>query len=61
MSAQPGTVAAVSRNDVYSFTKPNRDEIALIAGHGVDGDVHAGVTVRHRSRIAADPTQPNLR
>ena len=25
------------------------------------GDIHAGVTVRHRSRVAADPTQPNLR
>jgi hypothetical protein len=23
--------------------------------------VHAGVTVRHRSRVAADPTQPNMR
>ncbi|MET8148746.1 MOSC domain-containing protein [Actinoplanes sp. NPDC049668] len=56
-----GVVAAVSCNDVYSFTKPNRDEITLIAGLGVEGDVHAGVTVKHRSRVAADPTQPNLR
>ncbi len=56
-----GTVAAVSCNDVYSFTKPDRDEIVLIAGLGVAGDVHAGVTVRHRSRVAADPGQPNLR
>lgn len=56
-----GTVASVSCNDVYSFTKPVRDEITLIAGLGVEGDVHAGVTVRHRSRVAADPTQPNLR
>jgi MOSC domain-containing protein YiiM len=56
-----GTVAAVSRNGVYSFTKPVRDEIVLVAGLGVAGDVHAGVTVRHRSRVAADPDQPNLR
>jgi MOSC domain-containing protein YiiM len=56
-----GTVAAVSRNDVYSFTKPVRDEITLVAGLGVAGDVHAGVTVRHRGRVAADPDQPNLR
>jgi MOSC domain-containing protein YiiM len=28
---------------------------------GVEGDAHAGVTVQHRSRVAADPTQPNLR
>jgi hypothetical protein len=56
-----GVVAAVSCNDVYAFSKPARDGIRLIAGLGVAGDVHAGVTVRHRSRIAADPDQPNLR
>ncbi|MFB9359333.1 MOSC domain-containing protein [Actinoplanes nipponensis] len=56
-----GTVASVSCNDAYSFTKPTRDEITLVAGLGVAGDVHAGVTVRHRSRVAADPDQPNLR
>ena len=33
----------------------------LLAGLGVEGDVHAGVTVKHRSRVAQDPTQPNLR
>jgi MOSC domain-containing protein YiiM len=35
--------------------------IRLLAGLGVEGDAHAGVTVKHRSRVAADPTQPNLR
>ncbi|WP_328409660.1 MOSC domain-containing protein [Streptomyces violaceus] len=55
------TVTAVSSNGEYSFTKPNRDSITLLAGLGVEGDVHAGVTVKHRSRIAQDPTQPNLR
>ncbi len=25
------------------------------------GDAHAGVTVKHRSRVAKDPTTPNLR
>jgi MOSC domain-containing protein YiiM len=54
-------VTAVSSNGTYSFTKPNRDSIRLLAGLGVEGDVHAGVTVKHRSRIAQDPTQPNLR
>ncbi|MFF4243300.1 MOSC domain-containing protein [Streptomyces sp. NPDC001822] len=54
-------VTAVSSNGVYSFTKPNRDSITLLAGLGVEGDVHAGVTVKHRSRVAQDPTQPNLR
>ena len=56
-----GVVTAVSSNGVYSFTKPNRASIRLLAGLGVEGDVHAGVTVKHRSRVAQDPTQPNLR
>ncbi|WP_151773099.1 MOSC domain-containing protein [Streptomyces abyssomicinicus] len=55
------TVVAVSRNEEYSFTKPNQESVTLLAGLGVEGDVHAGVTVKHRSRVAADPTQPNLR
>ncbi|MFD7324357.1 MOSC domain-containing protein [Streptomyces sp. NPDC059875] len=55
------TVTTVSSNGVYSFTKPNRDSITLLAGLGVEGDVHAGVTVKHRSRVAKDPTVPNLR
>ncbi|GGW94052.1 MOSC domain-containing protein [Streptomyces lomondensis] len=56
-----GRVTAVSSNGEYSFTKPNRDSITLPAGVGVEGDVHAGVTVKHRSRVAQDPTRPNLR
>ncbi|MEU1351743.1 MOSC domain-containing protein [Streptomyces sp. NPDC005775] len=56
-----GTVTAVSSNEAYSFTKPNRDGVTLLTGLGVEGDVHAGVTVKHRSRVAQDPTQPNLR
>ncbi|MEU6225873.1 MOSC domain-containing protein [Streptomyces sp. NPDC047042] len=56
-----GTVVAVSSNGVYSFSKPNRDSVRLLAGLGVQGDIHAGTTVRHRSRMAKDPTQPNLR
>ncbi|MEU1319515.1 MOSC domain-containing protein [Streptomyces tibetensis] len=54
-------VTAVSSNEEYSFTKPNRESITLLTGLGVEGDVHAGVTVKHRSRVAQDPTQPNLR
>lgn len=56
-----GTVVAVSKNAEYSFTKPNRDDITLLAGLGVEDDVHAGVAVKHRSRVAKDPTAPNLR
>ncbi|MEU8006721.1 MOSC domain-containing protein [Catellatospora sp. NPDC049111] len=54
-------VVAVSRDAEHRFSKPNADEIELIAGLGVAGDAHAGVTVQHLSRVAADPTQPNLR
>ncbi|GGM68732.1 MOSC domain-containing protein [Lentzea pudingi] len=56
-----GVVTAVSRNEEYTFTKPTRDSITLLAGLGIEGDVHQGVTVKHRSRMAQDPTQPNLR
>ncbi|MGW2492502.1 MOSC domain-containing protein [Streptomyces sp. NPDC001606] len=56
-----GFVVAVSSNNDYSFTKPNRQSINLLAGLGVEGDVHAGVTVKHRSRVRQDPTRPNLR
>ncbi|SER63784.1 MOSC domain-containing protein [Lentzea xinjiangensis] len=56
-----GVVTAVSRNEEYTFTKPVRESITLLAGLGVDGDVHQGVTVKHRSRVAKDPTAPNLR
>ncbi|MFD9457397.1 MOSC domain-containing protein [Streptomyces sp. NPDC059985] len=54
-------VSSVSSNGAYSFTKPNRESITLLTGLGVEGDVHAGVTVKHRSRMAQDPTLPNLR
>jgi MOSC domain-containing protein YiiM len=56
-----GSVSAVSRNGTYSFTKPNRESITLLAGLGVEGDVHAGTTVKHRFRMEQDPSQPNLR
>jgi len=59
--SRPAVVIAVSRNEIYAFTKPARDVITLVAGRGVDGDAHEGLTVKHRGRVRADPTQPNLR
>ncbi len=56
-----GAVTAVSSNGEHSFSKPTRESITLLAGLGVEGDAHMGVTVKHRSRVAQDPTQPNLR
>jgi MOSC domain-containing protein YiiM len=54
-------VLAVSRHEEHRFSKVPAASINLIAGIGVEGDAHAGRTVQHRSRVAADPTQPNLR
>lgn len=54
-------VVAVCRDDEHRFSKIPVDEIVLLPGLGVQGDAHLGVTVQHRSRVAADPTQPNLR
>src|SRR6266571_4354702 len=56
-----GIVAAVSRSPTHTLTKPNHDRIRLLAGLGVEGDAHQGATVKHRSRVARDPTVPNLR
>ena len=54
-------VTAVSRSAAHGFSKANQDSICLLAGLGVEGDTHSGVTVQHRSRVAQDPSQPNLR
>jgi MOSC domain-containing protein YiiM len=57
----PGIVEAVSQRSTHSFSKQPRMWIHLLAGLGVEGDAHLGTTVKHRSRVARDPTQPNLR
>lgn len=54
-------VTAVSRSPRHDFSKRNELSIRLLAGLGVDGDAHCGEMVKHRSRMARDPTQPNLR
>lgn len=54
-------VLAVHRSSSHSFSKYAEDVITLVAGLGVQGDAHAGVTVKHRSRVQRDPSQPNLR
>jgi MOSC domain-containing protein YiiM len=43
------------------MSKPASASIRLVAGLGVEGDAHMGATVKHRSRVRRDPTQPNLR
>jgi len=56
-----GVAVAVNRSATHSLVKPNQESIRLLAGLGVDEDAHQGVTVQHRSRVARDPSQPNLR
>ena len=56
-----GAVIAVNCSPTHTFTKPNQGSIRLLTGLGVEGDAHLGETVKHRSRVARDPTQPNLR
>ena len=56
-----GRVLAVAKSDLHGFSKPKVHEIEVVAGLGVRGDAHSGITVKHRSRVAKDPSQPNLR
>jgi hypothetical protein len=54
-----GIVTAVSRSATHTFSKPTTAAIRLLAGLGVEGDAHLGVTVKHRSRVRTDPSSPN--
>lgn len=54
-------VLSVSRSSAHTFSKPTVEEIQLLTGLGVEGDAHCGTTVKHRSRVAQNPDQPNLR
>lgn len=56
-----GIVTAVSLSVAHTMVKPNQESIFLLTGLGVEGDAHSGVTVKHRSRVAQNPHQPNLR
>ena len=49
------------RTPVHQLSKPAEDRITLVEGFGVEGDVHAGATVKHRSRVRRNAAQPNLR
>ncbi|MDA0350939.1 MAG: MOSC domain-containing protein [Chloroflexi bacterium] len=57
----PGTVIAVHRSSGHTMAKPTQPTIRLVAGEGVEGDAHRGATVKHRSHVRRDPSQPNQR
>lgn len=61
MSVMAATVVSVHRSPEHTFSKPTAPEVELIEGIGVRGDAHAGTTVKHRSRVARNPSDPNLR
>jgi MOSC domain-containing protein YiiM len=54
-------VSGVSTSPSHTFSKAPRASIRLLAGHGVEGDAHAGEAVQHRSRLVRTPGAPNLR
>jgi MOSC domain-containing protein YiiM len=54
-------VLAVHASAQHAFCKRPALEVELVEGYGVRGDAHYGQTVQHRSRVARDPGQPNLR
>lgn len=56
-----GHVIALHRSNAHNFSKQSETCLTLKQGLGIAGDAHMGATVKHRSRVAADPTQPNLR
>lgn len=60
-TAKLATVLSLSKSEEHNFSKSVCSTITLIKGEGVEGDAHRGVTVKHRSRVKVDPTQPNLR
>ena len=55
------TVRSVHRSQIHGFSKESVESITLLTGLGIEGDAHCGELVKHRSRVAADPSQPNLR
>lgn len=56
-----GRVAGLAASPRHRFSKAPQPSVLLVEGHGVQGDAHAGATVRHRSRRRWRPEAPNLR
>lgn len=54
-------VVCVAHDDAHRFSKTPVPEIRIVKDHGVEGDAHFGIKVQHRSRVRANPDQPNLR
>ena len=56
-----GTVVSVAADRGHHFSKPPRERIVLVEGHGVEGDAHARAFVGHRYLARHQPRLANLR
>ena len=54
-------IIGLARDDMHRVAKQPCERIRLVAGLGVEGDAHAGLTMQHRSRWVKQRTVPNLR
>lgn len=54
-------VVSVSADAAHRFSKSVLSHIRLVAGHGIEGDVHAGRFVKHRFLARRDSRMPNDR
>jgi hypothetical protein len=54
-------IKSLCKSATHTMSKFSTPSIHLLEGLGVVGDAHIGVFVKHRSRVAQDPNQPNLR
>ncbi len=61
MNGTNGTVVGVQASPGHTMRKAARASVRLLVGLGLEGDVHAGATVKHRSRVRRAPAEPNLR
>ncbi|WP_407116178.1 hypothetical protein [Bradyrhizobium sp. LMG 9283] len=53
-----GRVVAVAADREHHFSKPSRNQVLLVEGHGMEGDAHAGAFVRHRYLARRRPGFP---
>ncbi|WP_223970621.1 MOSC domain-containing protein [Bradyrhizobium sp. RD5-C2] len=51
----------MSTDGKHRFSKTARPSITLTAGHGIEGDAHHGLFVRHRYLARRNPKAANLR
>ena len=56
-----GSVFSVSASPRHGFSKAVRESITLVKDHGIEGDAHAGLFVKHRYLARWRPRLPNQR